>query len=115
MRWMPYSAPSLRTALPSYYSLTSTCCWTPLSPPHFSPCFSPSTSPWLNPHPPTRLVTNWTWASLGTAPPQHCDPGPGMDLCMPGRHLRMDIDPPPEAEPGEDRAALPPSEGLPND
>ncbi|KAJ8410355.1 hypothetical protein AAFF_G00203360 [Aldrovandia affinis] len=67
MRWMPYSAPSLRMALPFYSLVTSTCCWTSLSPLHFSPCFSPLTSPWLNPHPPTRLVTNWTWSSLGTA------------------------------------------------
>ncbi|KAJ8390127.1 hypothetical protein AAFF_G00110010 [Aldrovandia affinis] len=54
MRWMPYSAPSLRMALPSYSLVTSTCHWRPLRPLHSSPCFSPSTSPWLNPHPPTR-------------------------------------------------------------
>ncbi|KAJ8409422.1 hypothetical protein AAFF_G00228230 [Aldrovandia affinis] len=68
MRWMPYSASSLRMALPSYFESTSNCCWTPLSPPHFSPCFHPSTSPWLNPHPPTKPATNWTWSSLETAP-----------------------------------------------
>ncbi|KAJ8362523.1 hypothetical protein AAFF_G00369870 [Aldrovandia affinis] len=30
---------------------------------------------------------------------------------MPGRHLCLDIHQPPEAEPGEDRATLPPSKG----
>ncbi|KAJ8391889.1 hypothetical protein AAFF_G00083600, partial [Aldrovandia affinis] len=52
-RWMPSSVPSLRMALPSYSSGTSTCHWRPLRPLHSSPCFSPLTSPWLNPHPPT--------------------------------------------------------------
>ncbi|KAJ8403937.1 hypothetical protein AAFF_G00342870 [Aldrovandia affinis] len=65
---MPSSVPSLRMALPSYSSVTSTCRWRPLRPLHSSPCFSPLTSPWLNPHPPTRPVTNWTWSSPGTAP-----------------------------------------------
>ncbi|KAJ8415252.1 hypothetical protein AAFF_G00009500 [Aldrovandia affinis] len=31
---------------------------------------------------------------------------------MPGRHLCLDVHPPPEAEPGEDRAAPPPGSGT---
>ncbi|KAJ8416259.1 hypothetical protein AAFF_G00382810 [Aldrovandia affinis] len=56
MRWMPYSALSLRMVPPSYSSVTSTCRRRPLRPLHSSPCFSPLTSPWLNPHLPTRPV-----------------------------------------------------------